>query len=71
MYETPGQSSCSVSLYVPSVKALFPSDGGGIPCKEMILAARNSNFTKYQESLEKLKDLDVAFLCSDHYGYVR
>ena len=70
VYETPGHSSCSVSFYVPSIKALFPSDGGGIPYKEMIIASGNSNFTKYQESLEKLKDLDVEFLCSDHYGYI-
>ena len=70
IYETPGHSSCSISFYVPALKALFPSDGGGIPYKDMILAAGNSNFTKYQESLVKLKDLDVAYLCADHYGYV-
>ena len=70
VYETPGHSSCSISFYVPSIKALFPSDGGGIPYKEMIIASGNSNFTKYQESLEKLKDLDVEFMCADHYGYI-
>ncbi len=70
VYETPGHSSCSVSFYVPSIKALFPSDGGGIPYREMIIAAGNSNFTEYQESLDKLKDLDVEFLCADHYGYI-
>lgn len=70
IYETPGHSSCSISLYVPALKALFPSDGGGIPYRDMILAAGNSNYTKYQESLIKLKDLDVKYLCADHYGYV-
>ena len=70
VYETPGHSSCSVSYYVPSIKALFPSDGGGIPYKEMIIASGNSNFTEYQKSLEKLRDLDVEFLCADHYGYI-
>jgi len=70
VYETPGHSSCSISFYVPSIKALFPSDGGGIPYKEMIIASGNSNFTKYQESLERLKDLDVEFMCADHYGYI-
>ena len=29
--ETPGHSSCSLTAYVPEIKALFPSDGGGIP----------------------------------------
>jgi glyoxylase-like metal-dependent hydrolase (beta-lactamase superfamily II) len=68
--ETPGHSSCSVSAYVPELKALFPSDGGGIPYGEMILPAGNSNFTQYQRSLEKLSALRVEILCADHYGYV-
>jgi glyoxylase-like metal-dependent hydrolase (beta-lactamase superfamily II) len=68
--ETPGHSSCSITAYVPRLKALFASDGGGIPFKETIIPSGNSNFTKYQQSLEKLKDLDVDFVCADHYGYV-
>ena len=70
IYETPGHSSCSISFYVPALKALFPSDGGGIPYKDTILVAANSNFTKYQKSLEKLEGLDVEFLCGDHYACV-
>jgi len=68
--ETPGHSSCSITAYVPEWKALFPSDGGGIPYQQTIIASGNSNFTKYQESLEKLKPLDVDYYCADHYGYV-
>jgi 2-aminobenzoylacetyl-CoA thioesterase len=68
--ETPGHSSCSLSAYVPELRALFPSDGGGIPYGETILPAGNSNFTLYQRSLEKLQPLDVEILCADHYGYV-
>ena len=70
IYETPGHSSCSISAYVPQFKALFASDAGGIPYKETIITSGNSNFTLYQRSLEKLKDLDVAYLCADHYGYL-
>jgi len=70
IYETPGHSSCSISAYVPQLKALFASDGGGIPYKETIIASGNSNFTMYQQSLEKLKDLDVQYACADHYGYI-
>jgi len=70
IYETPGHSSCSISAYVPQLKALFASDGGGIPYKETIIASGNSNFTTYQQSLEKLKDLDVEYACADHYGYI-
>jgi len=70
IYETPGHSSCSISAYVPKFKTLFASDSGGIPYKETILAFGNSNFTKYQQSLEKLKDLEVEYVCADHYGYI-
>lgn len=68
--ETPGHSSCSISAYIPEIRALFPSDGGGIPYEETILPSGNSNFTQYQQSLEKLKSLKVDMFCADHYGYV-
>lgn len=68
--ETPGHSSCSITAYVPKLKALFASDGGGIPFKDTIIPSGNSNFTKYQQSLEKLKALEVELVCADHYGYV-
>jgi len=68
--ETPGHSSCSISAYVPELKALFASDGGGIPFRNEIITSGNSNYTQYQQSLEKLRFLDVEFICADHYGYV-
>ncbi len=67
--ETPGHSSCSVTAYVPEIKALFPSDGGGIPNGDKIAPSGNSNFTLYQKSLERLADLAVEILCADHNGY--
>jgi glyoxylase-like metal-dependent hydrolase (beta-lactamase superfamily II) len=68
--ETPGHSSCSLSAYCPEIKALFPSDAGGIPFEEIIAPAGNSDYTKYQQSLEKLSRLPVDILCADHYGFV-
>jgi 2-aminobenzoylacetyl-CoA thioesterase len=68
--ETPGHSSCSITAYVPQLRALFPSDGGGIPYKETIVAAPNSNFTQYKDSLKKMEPLTVKYLCADHFGYV-
>jgi glyoxylase-like metal-dependent hydrolase (beta-lactamase superfamily II) len=68
--ETPGHSLCSISAYVPQMKALFPSDAGGVPLGERIVIDGTSNFTKFEESLQKLKGLEVEYLCSDHYGYV-
>ena len=69
--EIPGHSSCSIAAYVPEWRALFPSDGGGIPFKDTIVTSGNSNYTKFQESLERLKDfVEVDYICADHYGYV-
>ncbi len=71
VYETPGHSVCAISYYVPALKALFPSDAGGIPYGNIILASGNTNFTRYEKSLEKLKGLTVNYLCADHYGYIK
>ncbi|MCX5820944.1 MAG: MBL fold metallo-hydrolase [Deltaproteobacteria bacterium] len=68
--ETPGHSSCSLSAYCPEIRALFPSDGAGIPYEQAIIPSGNSNFTQYQQSLQKLEPLAVDILCADHYGYV-
>jgi len=68
--EIPGHSSCAIAAYVPEWKALFPTDGGGIPFRETIITSGNSNYTRYQESLERLRDLEVDYYCADHYGYL-
>jgi glyoxylase-like metal-dependent hydrolase (beta-lactamase superfamily II) len=68
--EIPGHSSCCIAAYVPELKALFPTDGGGIPFNETIVTSGNSNYTKYQQGLERLRDLDVDYYGADHYGYV-
>lgn len=68
--EIPGHSSCCIAAYAPKWKALFPSDGGGIPFDGTIVTSGNSNYTRYQENLEKLKTLEVEYICADHYGYV-
>lgn len=70
VFEIPGHSSCCLAAYVPELKALFPTDGGGIPFDETIVTSGNSNFTRYQESLERLKGLPVDIYGADHYGYV-
>jgi glyoxylase-like metal-dependent hydrolase (beta-lactamase superfamily II) len=68
--ETPGHSSCCISAYVPKLRALFPTDGGGIPFNETIISSGNSNYTRYQQSLEKLRELEVEVYGADHYGYI-
>jgi len=62
IFDTPGHSSCCISAYVPQLKALFPSDAGGVPCKQRINIYGTYNYTQFQQSLEKLKDHDVGCL---------
>jgi glyoxylase-like metal-dependent hydrolase (beta-lactamase superfamily II) len=68
--DTPGHTNCSITAYVPAIKALFPSDGGGIPFDEICFPSMNTNTIQYLESLEKMKPLPVSYYCADHYGYI-
>lgn len=68
--EIPGHSSCSIAAYAPALRALFPSDGGGIPFRDVIIPSGNSNYTRFQQSLEKMRRLPVDFFCADHGGFV-
>jgi len=67
--EMPGHSSCSIAAYVPSLRALFPSDAGGIPGEgEEIFPSGNEDFILYQKSLEKLRPLEVEVVCLARNG---
>jgi len=66
--DAPGHSSDSIAAYMPSEKALFASDAGGIPFGDDVFAAGNSNFTKYQETLERFNEYDVDIHLAEHYG---
>jgi glyoxylase-like metal-dependent hydrolase (beta-lactamase superfamily II) len=68
--DTPGHTNCSVTAYEPAMKALFPSDGGGIPFGDMCFPSMNTNTIQYLESLGKMKPLPVSYYCADHYGYI-
>lgn len=70
IFETPGHSPCSISAYVPQLRLLFPSEAGGLPFNNKIVAYGTSNFSDFEASMSKLEPLPVAYLCSDHYGYV-
>lgn len=66
--EVPGHSSCSIALYLPEEKALFASDAGGVRYGDFYMAAGNSNFDLFQQSLEKMSQYDVEVLLAEHYG---
>ncbi|MBN2255309.1 MAG: MBL fold metallo-hydrolase [Deltaproteobacteria bacterium] len=68
--ETPGHSHCSITAFEPVMKALFASDAVGIPYRNTAFPSGNTNYTQFQETLERLKSLPVKYVCCDHYGYI-
>ncbi|MDH3573722.1 MAG: MBL fold metallo-hydrolase [Desulfobacteraceae bacterium] len=66
--EVPGHSSCSIAIFVPQEKAMFASDAGGIPIGDRIFTAANSNFDKYQESLQKMARHEIEIYLTEHFG---
>lgn len=70
IFETPGHSNCSISVYEPSHKILFGSDAVGIPFSNKLFPAMNTNIDQFLASLEKLKPLEVHTFCADHYGFI-
>jgi len=70
IFATPGHSSGSISAYVPQLQALFPSDAAPIPYKDDMIIMPNSNYTQYQQSLEKLVKFQAKILGADHYACI-
>jgi 2-aminobenzoylacetyl-CoA thioesterase len=66
--ETPGHSSCSISIYNTDEKALFASDAVGLLQNGTHQPTPNSNYDQYQESLAKLAGYDTDILLLEHFG---
>jgi len=71
--ETPGHSPGDVTVYIPGLKAIFPSDA--VPCPlggigKMARPSPQYDFTLYKESIDRLLALDVELCCFDHYAAV-
>jgi 2-aminobenzoylacetyl-CoA thioesterase len=68
--ETPGHSRCSVTIYEPQEKWLFPSDSMAVPvgkCGEFVCMASES-FIVHLNSLKKLAALDIRLCAWEHFG---
>ncbi|MCX6004610.1 MAG: MBL fold metallo-hydrolase [Chloroflexi bacterium] len=69
--ETPGHSPCAVSVYIPKLKAIFPTDSAPCPMGSIDNLARPSpqfDFTLYMASLKKLMSHDIEICGFDHYA---
>jgi glyoxylase-like metal-dependent hydrolase (beta-lactamase superfamily II) len=71
--ETPGHSPCAVSVYVPDLKAIFPTDSAPCPLDQIDDLVRPSpqyDFNLYRRSLKKLLDYDIEICGFDHSAAV-
>ena len=68
--EVPGHSVCAVAVYVPKLKAIFPTDAAPCPTGSIDKLARPSpqyDFTLYKQSLMKLLNYAVEICGFDHF----
>lgn len=71
--EVPGHTQCSIAVYVPKLKALFPSDSAPFPTDDVNRLAFPSaqyDFGMYKESLEKMASCEVNVCAFEHHGAV-
>lgn len=71
--EVPGHTQCSIAVYVPKLKALFPADAVPPPlddAESVFFPGPQYDFGMYKESLERLARCDVEICAFEHYGVV-
>ena len=71
--EVPGHTRCSIAMYVPKLKALFPADAVPPPTDDaeaVFFPGPQYNFGMYKQSMARLANLEVEILASEHFGVV-
>ena len=71
--EVPGHSPCALAAYIPSLRAIFPTDAALCPVGSIDNLARPSpqyDYNLYKQSLQKLLSYDIGMCCFDHYAAV-
>jgi len=69
--EVPGHTKCSLAVYVPKLKAMFPSDSALHPTdngSELSHPSAQYDFPLYLESLRKLAAYEVEICAFEHHG---
>ena len=71
--ETQGHTKCSLAVYVPELKAMFPSDAAPCPLSDgrgTIIPSPQYDFSSYVESLKRLSSYDIEICAFEHHGVV-
>jgi len=69
--ETPGHTKCSLAVYVPNLKAMFPSDAAPVPLADgsgVTVPSPQYDFLLYVKSLKKLCSYEVDICAFEHHG---
>lgn len=69
--ETPGHTKCSLAVYVPKLKAMFPSDSAPVPLADgngLSVPSPQYDFLLYVESLKKLSSYEIEICAFEHHG---
>ncbi len=67
--ETPGHTRCGLSFYIPSKKAIFFGEAGGVIEKDGTIKPQFlSSYNQYVNSIEKMKKLDIEIIGLAHGG---
>ncbi|PIP48741.1 MAG: hypothetical protein COS87_04235 [Chloroflexi bacterium CG07_land_8_20_14_0_80_45_17] len=69
--EAPGHTRCSMAIYVPKLKAIFPSDSAPFPTDDgtaLSYPSAQYDYSLYMESLRKLAAYEVEICAFDHHG---
>jgi 2-aminobenzoylacetyl-CoA thioesterase len=71
--EAPGHSPCALAVYIPKLKAIFPTDAAPVPQGGVDKLTRPSpqyDFGLYKRSLRKLLDYEIDICAFDHFAAV-
>ncbi len=71
--DVPGHTQCSIAVYVPKLKVLFPGDAAPPPTKDentVFFPGPQYHFGLFKQSMARLASLEVEILASEHYGAV-
>jgi len=68
--DTPGHSRCSLSVYLPERRILFPGDAIPFPerGRNELTVTANHDYPDYLSSLEKLRPLSIDMVAYEHCG---
>ncbi len=71
-YSTPGHSRCSLSTYIPELRALFPADALPFPepGSDKLTVTASHDYDDYVRSLEKLLLLPIELIGYEHGGMI-